>query len=125
MGMPRVTVGINLTDWLDQCLSDLSGTADVLRFGHLWSLSYKSKEPGSLPATEPDRTTSHADHRLVNLELMATELVHRVPYRFPLDESDPQLYFRKEDLIPIFPERVIEAMCIDGPDASEFGKVES
>jgi predicted acylesterase/phospholipase RssA len=118
MGMPRVTVGVNLTDWLDQCLSDLSGITDVLRFGHLWSPSYEFGKAGLLP--ELDTATFNADHRLVNLELMVTELVHRVPYKFPLDDGDPELYFRKEDLAPIFPERVIEAMCVGGPDTSEF-----
>ena len=123
MGMPRVTVSVNLTNWLDQCLSDLAGTTEVLRFGHLWCPSYDFRKTGSLPATELDKATSNADHRLVNLELMATELVHRIPYKFPLDDGDPQLYFRKEDLVPIFPDRVIKALCAHGADTSEFGDV--
>jgi predicted acylesterase/phospholipase RssA len=124
MGMPRVTVGINLTDWLDQCLSDLSGTTEVLRFGHLWSTSYEFSRTDSQPATELELAASNADHRLVNLELMATELVHRVPYKFPLDDGDPQLYFCKDDLVPIFPKRVIDALCVHGPDTSEFADTE-
>jgi hypothetical protein len=118
MGMPRVTVGVNLTDWLDQCLSDLSGITEVLRFGHLWSPPYEFGKAGLLP--ELDMAASNADHRVVNLELMVTELVHRVPYKFPLDDWDPQLYFCKEDLAPIFPDRVMKALCVHKADTSEF-----
>jgi len=89
----------------------------VLRFGHLWSLDYAT---GSAPTDELRDAASDARHRMINLELMATELVHRVPYKFPLDADDEDLqwYFRREDLDPIFPERVINALCVHhcGPD---------
>ena len=126
MGMPQVTVDVNLTNWLDQCLSDLSGTTEVLRFGHLWNNDYAFHRTGSTPADELHLAASNARHRVVNLELMATELVHRVPYRFPLDvDDDLQWYFRKEDLVPIFPERVIDALCARDCEPNSFTDVET
>jgi len=54
-GMPKVTVDFNLSNWLDQCLSNLAGTGHdgkargVLRFGHIWHKDYK-------PPEDPDHT---------------------------------------------------------------------
>jgi predicted acylesterase/phospholipase RssA len=119
MGMPRVTVETNLTDWLDQCLSDLAGKnqdeakpESVLRFGHLWDKNYTPPgDPEHAGKTSSEMAAAHADpdRRMVNLELMTTELVHRVPYRFPLKQNEP-LYFRPSELETIFPKRVVDAM---------------
>lgn len=117
-GMPKVTVDFNLSNWLDQCLSDLAGIGHdeeargVLRFGHVWHKNYKPPEdPDHTEEQILEMTNAYEDreHRMVNLELMTTELVHRVPYRFPLAEKEP-LYFRPSDLETIFPKRVVDAM---------------
>jgi predicted acylesterase/phospholipase RssA len=125
MGMPKVTVETNLTDWLDQCLSDLAGknldensATGVLRFGHLWDKNYTPPiDPENARKPGPEVTSAYddPDRRMVNLELMTTELVHRVPHRFPLKSKEPTLYFRPSDLEKIFPERVVEAMCAGSP----------
>jgi predicted acylesterase/phospholipase RssA len=131
MGMPRLTVETNVTDWLDQCLSDLAGknrdaaeSECVLRFGHLWDKSYMPPvDPAHPDDPSPEITAAYLDpnRRMVNLELMTTELVHRVPYRFPLKQDEP-LYFRPADLESIFPQRVVDAMRAGGvADKSDSG----
>lgn len=117
MGMPPVTVDVNLVDWLNRCLSDLAGTSEVLRFGHLWHARYTSV-PGERDATlvaELELAADEPDHRMVNLELMASELVHRVPYRFPLAAGSEQLYLLRSDMEGIFPPEVVAALTAGEP----------
>ncbi|SDT15340.1 Patatin-like phospholipase [Friedmanniella luteola] len=116
MGMPRVTVPLNLVDWLDRCLRELAGTSEVLRFGHLWDARYAAagERPAALAAAL-DRAGAEPDHRMVNLELMASELVHRVPYRFPLPPGGEQLYVSRGELTGVFPADVVDALTAGPP----------
>ena len=132
VGMPKVTVDHNMTEWLDQCLSDLAGIGQddtsegVLRFGHIWDKDYTApSDPGHPVQPSPRIVAACADpeHRMVNLELMSTELVHRVPYRFPLAERE-SLYFQPSDLETIFPRRVIAALRA-GPVKDESQNMKS
>ncbi|GAA1840489.1 hypothetical protein GCM10009714_23330 [Microlunatus capsulatus] len=116
MGMPRVTVPLNLVDWLDRSLSELAGTTEVLRFGHLWDARYTAAGPRSAAlAAALERAAASPDHRMVNLELMASELVHRVPYRFPLAPGGEQLYLSRGELAGVFPPDVVDALTAGAP----------
>ena len=115
-GCRPVTVPVNLVDWLDTCLRDLAGTAEVLRFGHLWDAGYRAtgtRDPALAEALA--RAAADAGHRMVNLELMASELVHRVPYRFPLAPGSEQLYVARDELVGVFPPEVVDALTAGDP----------
>lgn len=149
-GAARPTVERSLVAWLSDCLNQLAGLhGEVLRFGHLWKgrdftpvrpQPPKPSQLGDMQAWKADldewvqdsdeaRTLS-ADpaRRLVNLELITTDLSRQRPFRFPLpwldvnDKDAEVLYFRMEDLAPegdddgaIFPADVIEAMRDPNP----------
>ena len=106
-GAPAPTVRPSLVPWLNGLLSQLAGLPDgeVLRFGHLWY--------GADYVADPAATTAPpSDHRLVNLQLMTTDLTRRRPYTFPLTPSqDPsdELWLRIDQLrdAAIFPEEVL------------------
>lgn len=117
-GAARRTVPRAVIPWLSDCLNELAALpeGEVLRFGHLWQ--GRDFQPGTATgeiiarAHEPTR-------RLVNLELITTDLSRQRPYRFPLaagpaDDSAETLYFRMEDLAAdgdaVFPAEVIEAL---------------
>jgi hypothetical protein len=127
-------VGKAVVPWLSESLSRLAAVEGVLRFGHLWA--GREFVPGHAPSADPRA-------RLVNLELITTDLTRQRPYRFPLRPfaaDDPErLYFRLEDLgarvkggtlgatdDAIFPLDVIEAMrdpqpiTVDGPDGGKL-----
>lgn len=123
-GLPRRTVDRALVTWLSETLSELAGLASgtVLRFGHLWvGASY---ETGSLAGDVADSAVRDPRRRRVNLELITTELVRGVPYRFPLDPRSqlrsraginvPLLYFDPAELTTpgreVLPCAVVEAM---------------
>ncbi|MFC7620558.1 hypothetical protein [Microlunatus sp. GCM10028923] len=129
-GSPSPTVPQNLIDWMHAVLSDLAGlsrdSADpaVLRFGHLWFGA--GFDAATTPRERLDEAARSADHRLVNLELMASELVHGVSLRFPLridelvDEAGaPRLFVRRSDLGggpgPVLPAAVVDAVCAGAP----------
>ena len=132
-GLAPSTFDDSLVSWLSHTLSRLAGLPDseVLRFGHLWLDSAYAPPDRTGEDRDPVRlagaaTESHS--RVVNLELMTTELVHGVPYRWPLRENDqsqlvdgsrvPQLFFRPADLqasgAAMYPADVVRAMCTGG-----------
>lgn len=122
-GVPRPTVEMSLVPWLNDCLNALAGLPNdqVLRFGHLWSgLDYHERR---LSRTSDDLAmwrlmSEQPDHRLVNLELMTTDLTRQRPFRFPLDantDDDPEQLWVCVDQLrdgesQIFPESVMQAL---------------
>ncbi len=98
--------GKRLIDWLDHRLRDLSGQDTPLTFGQLWWL----RRPNLLakdPAVDDPR------HRLVNLQLVTTDLAQQRPFLFPLpDDSElkkvvgSEFYVDADDVARIFPEDV-------------------
>lgn len=95
-GTPRQTVELSVVPWLNECLGQLAGLPDteVLRFGHLWTgADFHERRRTSSAATRAEwrqlADPEHADRRLVNLELMTTDLTRKRPYRFPLASVDP------------------------------------
>ena len=136
-GLAPPTLDHALVPWLDTALSDLAGLGEptVLRFGHLWlGPDYHPPDP-VVPRTAEQlarlrQAAEHPRRRVVNLELITTELVHGVPYRFPLrcdpaeppgrdDDRDParpeRLFLRRADLgvggTEVFPPDVVDALC--------------
>lgn len=123
-----------LVPWLSGAMSSVAGLATsvdgqpptmtegtVLRFGHLWSAGYVSPAPGEEP--EQDRLVEEATNpraRVVNLELVTSELTHQVPWRFPLTPDQircngvAQLYVSRADLERVFPPEVVAAMTHRG-----------
>ena len=135
-GLAPPTLDHALVPWLNTALSDLAGLGEptVLRFGHLWlGPDYRPPDP-VVPRTaeQLDQLRQAAERprrRVVNLEVITTELVRGVPYRFPLpcaaerpgpsDDDDParpeRLLLRRSDLgLPgaeVFPPDVVDALC--------------
>ena len=122
-GVPKPTVEKSLVPWLADSLNALAGLPDdhVLRFGHLWSgLDYHErrlrKNPGDL--AEWLVMSADPDHRLINLELMTTDLTRQRPFRFPLDATDDhdpeQLWVCVDQLrdgeSQVFPESILQAL---------------
>lgn len=90
-GMPRSTITDSVVPWLDNALSRLAGLpeGEVLRFGHLWAganFHQRRTDPTSL--TRWQAMAEDKNQRLVNLELMTTDLSRQRPYRFPLPSID-------------------------------------
>jgi hypothetical protein len=95
--------GEALTNWLTKYLNEAAGLAvdgDPLTFGHLWEThdSDQDKAP-----------------RLVNLEMMTTNLTHGRPYRLPFrDDADLRenykFYFRQDEFLKLFPPTVVQWM---------------
>jgi hypothetical protein len=90
-----------LTLWLTQYINELAGLGKngrPLTFGDLWHLG-KELTPA----------------KQVNLEMMTTNLTHGRPFRLPFrDDGDLRenylFYFRKDDLLTLFPRPVVEWM---------------
>lgn len=162
--LPPETVTPGLTDWLTSALDDLAGLEGrVLRFGHLWGgtdytpgVAPDAACPaasGDGPAVTWHDLSAQPLRRLVNLELISTELVRRQPYRFPLPDRDTpvlrgpadgspappstdwvkrgQLCFDPADLARLFPAAVVSAMTAGAapvafrtPDRDATGPVE-
>jgi hypothetical protein len=128
----------SLVPWLNDCLGQLAGlpAGTVLRFGHLWSgadFELQRSQPTSQLLSTWRLMSEHSDHRLVNLELMTTDLTRQRPYRFPLAETaadDPsQLWLCLDQLkdadCQMFPDSVMAALaegesreCVDGSGRS-------
>jgi predicted acylesterase/phospholipase RssA len=119
--VPKPTVKKSLVPWLNDCLNALAGLpADqVLRFGHLWAgLDYQQRRSASEDMTEWQLMSTQPDRRLINLELMTTDLTRQRPFRFPLDfnkENDPeQLWICVDQLSDgesaMFPELILQAL---------------
>ena len=121
--VPKPTVNKSLVPWLNDCLNSLTGLPgdQVLRFGHLWSgLDYHQRR---LDPTREDlagwwQMAQRSDHRLVNLELMTTDLTRQRPFRFPLDpteDGDPEQLWLcidqlRDDESQMFPESILQAL---------------
>ncbi len=127
-GVPKPTVDLSVVPWLDHCLNALAGLpeTEVLRFGHLWSgLDYhRDRADRSLSGRWPTLSRS-PDDRLVNLELMTTDLTRQRPFRFPLPawdhgtaekprEDPEQLWVCVDQLrdgeSQMFPDRVLDVL---------------
>lgn len=119
-GAARPTVSRSVIPWLSDCLNEVAALdeGEVLRFGHLWQ--GRSFRPLAESTPEIRRLAEEPTRRLVNLELITTDLSRQRPYRFPLTAAAPDdpdaeaLYFRMEDLgdgdDAVFPPDVIAAM---------------
>lgn len=98
-------------DWLSDTLDELAGLTPVagpgarpvLRFGHLWF--GPEFDPAAAPSDEAVAAARDPRRRLVNLELVTSELVQSRAYRFPLPTSEvleerdgSRLYFSVRDL---------------------------
>lgn len=129
-GAPRPTVDPNLMDWMTTMLSDLAGlpTGQVLRFGHLWFGAGFTAQSWVSDASLTAASLSARD-RLVNLELMTSELVHGVSMRFPLDPDQvrdpagrPLIFLRRSDLEGpsgmLLPRTVIDALCAEAAQSA-------
>jgi hypothetical protein len=96
--VPKPTVEKSVVPWLSDSMNALAGLPDdqVLRFGHLWSgLDYHERRltPNQEDLAAWRLMAERSDHRLVNLELMTTDLTRQRPFRFPLDpteDDDPE-----------------------------------
>ncbi len=87
-----------LTPWLYRLLNELAGKDEArpLTFGDLWTA----------PLTSTDEVTTG---RVINLEVMTTNLTHGRPYRIPFDH--PRLfYFSPRQWRDLFPEPVVAWM---------------
>ena len=137
LGAPAPTVDRALVPWLSDSIAELAGMpGTVLRFGHLW------QGPGFEPLPESaDGSATEAEaqvralaaapgRRLVNLEMMTTDLSRGRPFRFPLAVAEPDagpaggaeaLWFDPGDLCAalatdgrtgsdVLPREVVEAM---------------
>ena len=118
---PKPTVEKSLVPWLNDCLNALAGLPDdqVLRFGHLWAgLDYDERRSASQDVTDWRLMSTEPDRRLVNLQLMTTDLTRQRPFRFPLDANDDddpeQLWVCVDQLrdgeSSIFPEPILQAL---------------
>jgi predicted acylesterase/phospholipase RssA len=101
-GVPKDRVLRSLMDWLSQSYSELAGIpGQVLRFGHLWAADYQPDEN----LASDRKAYVEPGSRLVNLELITTELVHGQSYKLPLLAREDfkhaygfDLYIRMSDL---------------------------
>ena len=97
-GVPRSTVEPSVTPWLARSLNQLAGLPDgeIMRFGHLWTgldYSERRRNPDSAQRARLRDLAADPELRLVNLELMTTDITRQRPYRFPLPEiarDDPE-----------------------------------
>lgn len=97
-----------LTEWLTTYLNDTAGLSPdgpPLTFGNLWNT--------------PENITD-TQKRLVNLEMMTTNLTHGRPYRLPF-RNDPEVhenvyYFRPDEFLQLFPAQVVQWL-VDHPRA--------
>ncbi|WP_336920920.1 hypothetical protein [Aquipuribacter sp. SD81] len=137
VGAPAPTVDRALVPWLSDSLAELAGMpGTVLRFGHLWvgpgfqpvpETADGSPGPGEVRLRE---LAEQPGRRLVNLEMMTTDLTRGRPFRFPLPVAEPDggdsggadaLWFDPGDLCAalagpgrpgtdVLPREVVEAM---------------
>jgi predicted acylesterase/phospholipase RssA len=136
-GMPKATVSRPLVQWLSETISELAGLDEKtpLRFGHLWFGREYEPSGDADPKTLEAFQTAATDlrHRLINLELVTTELVQGLGYKFPLppgaemeSETDSALYLRRRDLeapgAEIFPRAVVDALCTAPPELNVYDR---
>ena len=137
LGAPAPTVDRALVPWLSDSLAELAGMpGTVLRFGHLWQGPGFEPVPESAdggarrPRSGVRALAASPGRRLVNLEMMTTDLSRGRPFRFPLAVAEPDggpaggaeaLWFDPGDLCAalaqdgragsdVLPREVVEAM---------------
>lgn len=142
LGAPAPTVDRALVPWLSDSLSELAGlpSGTVLRFGHLWQGPAfepvpESDDGSEAPGEAPLRALAASPAaRLVNLEMMTTDLSRGRPFRFPLGVAEADggptggaeaLWFAPGDLCSalgpdgrgcdVLPREVVEAMTAVTP----------
>jgi len=121
--VPRPTVEKSLVPWLNDCLTALAGLPQdqVLRFGHLWSgwdYHIRRLSPSTVDSDMWQQMSREVDHRLINLELMTTDLTRQRPFRFPMEATEPddpeQLWVCVDELreaeSQIFPDTILDAL---------------
>ena len=97
-------------EWLDQRLRDLAGQNTPVSFGDLWL-------GGAAPSTEQMQAASGDPRRVVNLQLVTTDLCQQRPFVFPLDPAQlmkesigSPFFVRREDLEAMFADDVVMTM---------------
>ena len=126
-GVPRPTVTESVLPWLAGNLNRLAGLPEeeVLRFGHLWAgTGYSSRRLDPARTPEFRALAEDVDRRLVNLELMTTDVTRQRPYRFPLSEvarADPERLWLEVDALrgsdgsAIVDDRILAALAEGTP----------
>jgi len=123
-----------LTSWLTETIDTLAGVRTrpaPLTFGDLW-------QPGALapraacPGPDQDQDAYARDRereaRQINLEMIATNVTHGRPYRFPFDTNI--FYFDPREFGKLFPARVVQHMIAksrppSGADPTEAARMQS
>jgi len=95
---PPLTVSLH--ELIQSCAGRDALADPPLTFKDLWDA--RGYPSAWLPAEDRPRS--------IDLQVYATNLAHGRPYRFPLDEDDEmaRLFFRPEELAPLFPARVMQ-----------------
>lgn len=112
---------VPLTDWMEAALHDLVNTGDDTRpacFGDLWgatataayrnSVPYGAGKPGEAAKLKPAKRRTLRGMRDVDCLVIATDLSHQRPYRFPFDTAE--FFWCQTCLAKYFPERVVKHM---------------
>jgi predicted acylesterase/phospholipase RssA len=112
-----------LTDWMDGMLTELAGPLGEDRpvcFGDLWgpeaSADYKALVPagtGEAAALSPRQRRVLRERREIDCLVMATDLSHQRPYRFPFDTAE--FFWCKLCLGKYFPSGVVTHMSNVSP----------
>ncbi len=105
-----------LTSWLTQFIDQVAGVDKrpdkPLTFGDLWSAGKTQLAADANPLPYQQRTASLIDKereaRVINLEMMTTNLTHGHPYKFPFETK--AFYFDPSEFARFFPPRVINWM---------------
>jgi len=103
-----------ITEWLTGYLNETAGrfaNDDPLTFGQLWQSGAGAE--------------SNAD-RLINLEMMTTNLTHRRPFRLPFRDDDDLtenylFYFRQDEFEKLFPKHIVDWMVNHPRDLKSIG----
>jgi predicted acylesterase/phospholipase RssA len=94
-----------LTLWLSREINQsaaMGADGPPLTFGELWKPSGVDSEP-----PEWLRAAGITSWRYIDLQMIATNVTHRRPYRFPYLDDDQELFFDPEELQDWFPPNVI------------------
>lgn len=116
--------GRPLVSWLDDCLSELAGQPGrTLTFADLWF------GDRAVDGAQRDLAARDARHRLVNLELVTTDLTQQRAVRFPLPptsvlvaRSGSALHVHHADLVEVLGDVLAARLC--PPETAVDTKVE-
>ncbi|GAB4159326.1 MAG: hypothetical protein Fur005_14770 [Roseiflexaceae bacterium] len=92
-----------LTDWLSGWIDRMAGPTD-----HGGPLTFADLRECFIGVDTPGNRKTVA----INLQMVTTNLSHARPYILPLS-TDMVLLFRRGDMDALFPEAVVEYMCLD------------